>query len=559
MFFQKKSPFSSFFLTVILPKVSNRVLIVGNDTQYYDLLSKCGSKFDILTLKRIQDLADFVLKQKVELVLLITDENFIQDVDRLKKLKQKSEFANIPIILIDNSPYPIPNNIQLAFQSGANDYIKKNGEEIELVARIELAIKQQKHNQELYLEMINQKELLGMMDKMSLFMDRADNSFIIFNPNGEIEWANEGFNRLYGYSLNDFKTKYGRTIFEASKNSEISSKVEQCVKTKKSVNYVAECQTSSGEYKWIQTTFTPIVSPLGNIEKFIAIETDITKLKETEEALNQKNEYMIALTNHLKSSNALLEEQQKEINAQYKALEEERKKSDDLLLNILPFEVARQLKSKGEAKPRSYKLASVLFLDFVNFTKITQDLPPKDIVHVLDSYFKEFDDIIEKHFIEKIKTIGDAYMCAGGLPLSNRSNPFNVVLAGLEIQNFVRGFQPDVYASSGLKWQCRIGIHSGDVISGVVGKKKYIYDIWGNTVNLAARMQEEGEIGRVNISEVTHEYIQPYFECDFRGKVETKGGDMVNMYFVNRLKPEFSLDNYGIVPNEAFTKIMNSL
>ncbi len=539
--------------------MSNRVLIVGNDTRYYDLLSKCGSKFNILTLKNSQSLDEFVAKQKVELILFITHENFIQEVDLLKKLKQKGMLDNIPVLLADNSSFPIPNNIRLAFQSGADDYIKAGCDEIELIGRIERALKQQKVTQELTHEIEHQKDLLEMMDKMSLFMDRADNSFIIFNSGGEIEWVNEGFHRLYGFTLNEFKVRYGRTIFEASKNTEICTKVEQCIKSRKSVNYIAECQTSSGEYKWIQTTFTPIVSPMGTIEKFIAIETDITKLKETEEALNQKNEYMMALTNHLKSSNALLEEQQKEINDQYKALEEERKKSDDLLLNILPFEVARQLKSKGEAKPRSYKLASVLFLDFVNFTKITQDLPPRDIVHVLDSYFKEFDDIIEKHFIEKIKTIGDAYMCAGGLPLSNRSNPFNVVLAGLEIQNHVRTHQPDIVSPSGLTWQCRIGVHSGDVISGVVGKKKYIYDIWGNTVNLAARMQEEGEIGRVNVSEVTFEYIQPYFECDFRGKVHTKGGDLVNMYFVNRLKPEFSIDQNGIIPNETFTKIMNSL
>jgi PAS domain S-box-containing protein len=390
-------------------------------------------------------------------------------------------------------------------------------------------------------------------------MDRADNSFVIFDSHGEIEWVNEGFNRLYGYSIDEFKRKYGRTILEASKNSDIQSKFDKCLSTKKSINYVSECQTRNGEFKWIQTTFTPIVSPSGVIERFIAIETDITKLKETEEALNQKNEYMLALTNHLKSANVLLEQQQKEINTQNKEIEIERKKSDDLLLNILPFEVARQLKSKGVAKPKDYKLASVFFLDFVDFTKIAIEIPSKDLVHVLDSYFKQFDDIIEKHFIEKIKTIGDAYMCAGGLPLRNRSNPINVVMAGLEIQHYVNSKLTSNVTPNGLQWKCRIGVHSGPVIAGVVGRKKYLYDVWGDTVNIAARMQQESDIGRVNVSGETYSYIKDYFDCDYRGKIAVKNAGKADMYFVNRLKAEYCDDDLGFEPNEEFQKILNSL
>lgn len=539
--------------------MSNRILIVGNDQRFYELLSKCGSKFHILTLKSSSSLREYLDRQQVELIILITDYNFLEDIELIKRFKTAPEYRTLAVILIDNSPFPIPNNIRMAFHSGVNDFLKYDCEEIELISRIEQIFRLQKQCDEFEKELGYRDEQLGLLDKMALFMDRADNSFIIFNTSGEIEWVNEGFHRMYGYNLNEFKERFGKTIFEASKNSEIHYKVEQCIKSKKSVNYIAECQTGSGEYKWIQTTFTPIVSTLGTIEKFIAIETDITKLKETEEALNQKNEYMMALTNHLKSSNALLEEQQKEINSQYKALEEERKKADDLLLNILPFEVARQLKSKGESKPRSYKLVSVMFLDFVNFTGITQKLAPKDIVFALDFYFKAFDDIIEKHYVEKIKTIGDAYMCAGGLPLSNRSNPLNVVLAGLEFQNFILKHQPEIVGSTDFIWKSRIGIHTGEVISGVVGKKKYIYDIWGNSVNIAARMQEEGEIGMVNISEATFEFIHPYFDCFNRGKVKTKGNEYLQMYFVSRLKPEYSADENGIFPNETFTKIMNSL
>lgn len=539
--------------------MSSRILIVGNDTEYYELLSNCCTKYDILTLKSIHSLSEFVSSQKVDLILSIISDNFFQEVTLFEQLKQQKGLRDIPIIVIDNSPFPIPNNSRLAFQSGASDYIGNKCDEIELLSRIENQLKQFSRWNEMVIENNNRQETLNLMDKLFLLMDRADNSFIIFDAKGEIEWVNEGFNRLYGYTLDEFKRKFGRSIFEASKNPEIIAKVEHCVKTKKSVNYVAECLTHSGEFKWIQTTFTPIVSADGSIDKFIAIETDITKLKEAEEALNQKNEYMIALTNHLKSSNSLLEEQQKEINTKNLALDEERRKADKLLLNILPFEVWRQLKSKGEVKPRSYKLATVLFLDFVNFSNIAKELAPKDLISILDSYFKAFDDIVDKYYIEKIKTIGDAYMCVGGLPLSNRSNPIDVVLAGLELQQYVKNSQPAECLALGLEWQCRIGIHSGDVIAGVVGKKKFIYDIWGTTVNLAARMQAEGELGRVNISEATYGYVSDFFECEHRGKIKTKGGELVDMYFVNRLKPEYIVDETGLIPNELFNKMMNSL
>jgi len=539
--------------------VSSRILIVGNELGYYDILSKSSAKYDILTLKSIHSLSEFVTSQKVDLVLSIISDNYFQEVTLFEHLKLHDGLNNIPIIVIDNSPSPIPNNSRLAFQSGANDYIRNHCDEIELISRIENQLKQNRRWVEMVVENSSHKETLHLMDRLVLLMDRADNSFIIFDEKGEIEWVNEGFRRLYGYTIDEFKRKFGRTIFEASKNSEIIAKVEHCIQTKKSVNYVAECPTHYGDFKWIQTTFTPIVSAAGTIDRFIAIETDITKLKEAEEALNQKNEYMIALTNHLKSSNTLLEEQQKEINLKNLALDQERRKADNLLLNILPFEVWRQLKSKGEVKPRSYKLASVLFLDFVNFSNLSKVLAPKDLINILDSYFKAFDDIIDKYFIEKIKTIGDAYMCAGGLPLSNRSNPIDVILAGLELQKHVKNNQPAECLALGLEWQCRIGIHSGDVIAGVVGKKKFIYDIWGTTVNLAARMQAEGELGRVNISDATYGYVSDYFECEYRGKIKTKGDELVDMYFVNRLKPEYGLDEHGIVPNELFNKMINAL
>jgi len=523
------------------------------------MLETSSMSITFYQLATVRKLESFLSDNVIDLIIMVIEENFFEDISSIEKLKHNDEYKNLPVIVVDKSPFYIPNNIQLAFESGVTEYFNNKIEKIEFINRVKNQLKIHKRMSEIIEDNKANVETLELMDKLILFMDKADNSFIIFDINGEIEWVNEGFNRLYGYTVDEFKRKFGRTIFDVSKNSEIKKKVDRCIETKRSINYVAECQTRSGEYKWIQTTFTPILSLSGNIERFIAIETDITKLKETEEALNQKNEYMIALTNHLKSANTLLEEQQHEINAQNKAIEEERKKSEELLLNILPFEVARQLKSKGVAKPRNYKNTTVLFLDFVNFTKLTKSLSPLDLVTTLDSYFKRFDDIIESHFIEKIKTIGDAYMCVGGLPLRNRSNPFDMILAGLEMQKIVSEIIEETKTEEGLKWECRIGIHSGSVMAGVVGKKKYIYDIWGHTVNIAARMQEEGESGMVNISGDTYDYVQDYFDCIYRGKIPVKNAEDVDMYFVKRLKPEYSEDEAGLIPNEAFVKILNSL
>lgn len=539
--------------------IENRILIAGDFAGVLDILTKKLPQISVFKLADILKIPDFITKQEVELLLLVVTGNFIETMTLVEKVRSIPGYSNTPLLILDKSPFSIPNNIELAFQSGASDYLSESTNELEFISRVALHLKSARRLAELTERNTNLSQTVGIMDKLVLFMERADNSFVIFDQHGEMEWVNEGFKRLYGYEIDEFKRKFGRTIFDASKNSEIVKKVNQCVETGRSVNYVAECQIRSGEFKWIQTTLTPILNPEGVVERFIAIETDITKLKETEEALSQKNEYMLALTNHLKSANSLLEEQQKEINVQNKQIESERKKTDDLLLNILPFEVARQLKSKGEAKPRSYKMASVLFLDFVNFTDITKELSPKELIHVLDSYFKAFDDIVDKHFIEKIKTIGDAYMCVGGLPLSNKSNPFNSVLAAFEMQNYVKSKMDETRTPNGLDWKCKTGISTGELIAGVVGKKKYIYDVWGNTVNIAARMQEQGQDGRINISEFTYHYIKNYFECSSRGMVATKRGYNLKMYFVDRIKPDFSADTDGFFPNDEFLKMINAL
>ena len=209
-------------------------------------------------------------------------------------------------------------------------------------------------------------------------------------------------------------------------------------------------------------------------------------------------------------------------------IKDEKKKSEELLLNILPRQTAMELKKNGNTKTRQYKLCTVLFSDFVSFTNTAEKLSPGELVKRLDSYFRAFDEIITSHNIEKIKTIGDAYMAAGGVPDANTTNPIDVVAAALKIQLYVKDQDDPLF-------KIRIGIHSGSVIAGIVGNKKFAYDIWGDTVNIASRMESSGESGKINISGTTYELVKDKFNCIYRGKIEAKKKGMIDMYFVDGL------------------------
>ena len=210
----------------------------------------------------------------------------------------------------------------------------------------------------------------------------------------------------------------------------------------------------------------------------------------------------------------------------------EKKISEALLLNILPAEVAEELKQKGSADAQFFDEVTVLFTDFKDFTQITERLTPTELVELLHGCFKAFDDIITKHRVEKIKTIGDSYMCAGGLPVPNKSNANDVVQAGLEIQEYMKTLMEQRVQEGKEPIEMRLGIHTGPVVAGIVGVKKFAYDIWGDTVNTASRMEHSGAIGKVNISETTYELIKDSFICTPRGKIEAKHKGLIEMYFV---------------------------
>ncbi len=221
-----------------------------------------------------------------------------------------------------------------------------------------------------------------------------------------------------------------------------------------------------------------------------------------------------------------------------KLLDQRKAEIENLLLNILPYEVAAELQKEGHATPRFYDSVSVMFTDFVSFSKIAESMTPQQIVSELNEFFTEMDEIIDKYGLEKIKTIGDSFMCAGGIPTTNDTHPVDMVRAGLDIVDYLKQKNKAREASGMAKWEIRIGINTGTVVAGVVGKKKYAYDIWGNAVNIASRMESNGEPGMLNISADTYELIKDRFECTHRGKIYAKNVGEIDMYFVNREKPE---------------------
>jgi class 3 adenylate cyclase len=228
----------------------------------------------------------------------------------------------------------------------------------------------------------------------------------------------------------------------------------------------------------------------------------------------------------------------------------EKEKSETLLANVLPKNTASEIMEKGKATKIKYNFVTVLFSDIQGFTKIAEETNPEVLIDELDKFFFYFDSVVERLGIEKIKTIGDAYMCAGGIPEKNRTNPVEVILAALEMQVYMSKLKVTSELEGMKFWDIRIGIHTGTVVAGVVGQKKLSYDIWGDTVNTASRMESSGEAGKINISGTTYEFVKDFFICEHRGRMPVKYKGELDMYFVNGIIPELS-DEEGN-PNKKF-------
>ena len=247
------------------------------------------------------------------------------------------------------------------------------------------------------------------------------------------------------------------------------------------------------------------------------------------EQLKENEELQTKVNRELESKVA---ERTREIQEQSQKLAEEKDRSEQLLLNILPKVTAEELKTKGRATPRYYDQVTILFTDFYGFTRISESLSTDYLVQELDYCFQAFDEIITRYNLEKIKTIGDAYMCAGGIPVTNDTHALDAVRAAIEIREFIEQWNQEKHKNGQEMWELRIGLHTGAVTAGVVGKKKFAYDIWGDAVNLASRMEENCEVGKINISYTTYELVKEEYLCHYRGKIEVKNKGLVSMYYV---------------------------
>jgi class 3 adenylate cyclase/HD superfamily phosphodiesterase len=272
-------------------------------------------------------------------------------------------------------------------------------------------------------------------------------------------------------------------------------------------------------------------------------------LKRTNE-IQKKNE-------KIKAQKQKIEEERNKVVRQQELLQREKDKTEKLLKKVIPESTAEELKKRGKSRARAYKKVSVLFTDFVGFTHISDRMTASALVKKLDIYFTKFDQIIIKNNLEKIKTIGDAYMCAGGVPVRNNTNPIDTCVAALQIQAYMLKRKNDAIANSEEFWELRLGVNTGEVTAGVIGSERLAYDVWGATVNQAQRMEMLGRSGKVTITGATHQHIEPYFECTYKGKVQSKSRGLLDMYEVDRIKPELSEKGEGLTPNSRFQEIVN--
>lgn len=244
-----------------------------------------------------------------------------------------------------------------------------------------------------------------------------------------------------------------------------------------------------------------------------------------------------------------LDQTVRDLDEAHNALAKEKARADKLLTTILPEAIAQEMMENDKVAPRFFPAATVLFADVQGFTTFTETAEPATLIGLLDTYFARFDDVMDKHGVEKIKTIGDAYLAVGGVPVPDRLHLLNACLAALAMKDSVAKINAD---RSKLRLPCfefRIGLHTGAVIAGVVGRNRFTYDIWGDAVNVAAMMEAHSDAGRINVSEAVYRQMHPNFELQKRGAIEAKNKAPIEMYFLDRLKPEFSEDAEGVLPN----------
>lgn len=303
----------------------------------------------------------------------------------------------------------------------------------------------------------------------------------------------------------------------------------------------------------------PLVSPEGYalgticVMDFAPKELSIVQ----QEALRRLANQLMSLLEHRRRM-IELDEAMRELDTAHQEMVRHKARAQELLDRILPARIAEEMQATGSVEPRFYPNASILFADVKGFTALVERLEPRLLITMLDRYFAAFDEVVTRHGIEKVKTIGDAYMAVAGVPDSDRLHVLHTCLVALGLLEVVAKIRTERERLRLPFLDLRIGIHSGSVIAGVVGKRRFTFDIWGDAVNLASRLESSGEAGRINVSEQVYHYAQPYCLLEERGVIEIKNKKPIRMYFLNRLKPEFSADNAGLRCNERLLDLVKS-
>ncbi len=379
----------------------------------------------------------------------------------------------------------------------------------------------------------------------------TSNPIITLDDNGSILWANKGFEKLYGIAFDksekhDCFNKYSDIL------AKVDYKIFNQVSSLKDVMVIYDNEQNK---RWIQTDITPQKDNNGNITGFIVIETDITNQKEIEDELVQQKENAQTISEHLESVKTYIEEQIENLVEQKNVIEDAEQKSISILKKLLPYEIALQLKHKGYSKPRSYNKVTVLHLTIRNIIQLSEVIPLKDLVEQIEEVFIQADNILEQHYVEKIKSAGLVFLGAGGLPLRNRSNPIDVSVAALKIQALFKKTNAERKKKGILEFDITIGINTGQAVAGIVGKNKITYDVWGDSVARASVVEQHAKAGEIILSDNTAQYIEQFFDFIETDCIQLSSnrGEM-RLYKLQGLKSEYAKPNTVSEPNELFEK-----